>query len=712
MPTRGKHEESKHADAECGCGPMSLRLLMRGWTLAIALVATGALAAAANASADTGPLVWGSPVTYATVDPTGGGTLFVSIACPSDGNCVAAGYNETESGGQVTVPVFAVETGGVWGPAITITSTDLPGDASSSATANAGLNSISCSSTTSCVAAGFYTNFGNGTEAMVVPITIGGGTGVAGPAAEITPPTEPASDSDHVAMLNSISCSPDGCAAVGEYADSSGNTEPMLAVAGVDGTWTASEVSTTQLTPAPDGDIGLTSISCPVSGGACEAVGNYDSSGDNYPWAVQISGGGAETAQNITMPADNVPLASMPVAFLTANGVSQVSCPTAGACTAAGSYPSSGGTLNDYAVPITGGTPGTVVTVNTPPTEVLSFVDGLYCSDNGDCVLAGLTLNEASGSETFTSFYATETSGVWAPPSSFSSRLDSIVITLGCSSGTNCAAYGEDALGESTFFMSSSSPLSILTSSLPTATVGVPYSATVQAAGGAGTSDWSVSSGTLPAGLSLNAATGVLSGTPTTSGNDGFVVTDTVSGPPPQTATAGVSINVAAAPASATPTTTTGSTPPPTTTTPVSTPTVTTAAAAVAKLGKVSAKGAKVNAMISCSNAACKGALTLTAIEHLKGKKVTAVTARAKATAAKAKAKPKTKTITLAKASYTVAAGKSEAVTLTLKGGAAKLLTARHALPAKLALTPSGSKKATATKTVTLKPETTKKKKK
>jgi len=58
--------------------------------------------------------------------------------------------------------------------------------------------------------------------------------------------------------------------------------------------------------------------------------------------------------------------------------------------------------------------------------------------------------------------------------------------------------------------------LSITTASLPTASVGSPYSLTLAASGGSGTKSWTLGAGSLPAGLSL-ASNGVLSGTPTTS---------------------------------------------------------------------------------------------------------------------------------------------------------------------------------------------------
>jgi hypothetical protein len=62
----------------------------------------------------------------------------------------------------------------------------------------------------------------------------------------------------------------------------------------------------------------------------------------------------------------------------------------------------------------------------------------------------------------------------------------------------------------------SESPVGILTDSLPHGTVGVPYSAQLEATGGDGNYIWRISSGELPAGLVLDSLTGIISGTPTT----------------------------------------------------------------------------------------------------------------------------------------------------------------------------------------------------
>jgi len=74
-----------------------------------------------------------------------------------------------------------------------------------------------------------------------------------------------------------------------------------------------------------------------------------------------------------------------------------------------------------------------------------------------------------------------------------------------------------------------------LTGSLPNATLGVPYTQTLTATGGITPYTYSITAGSLPAGLSMSSA-GVISGTPTTVGASSFTVTVTDAEPTPQTA--------------------------------------------------------------------------------------------------------------------------------------------------------------------------------
>jgi hypothetical protein len=66
-------------------------------------------------------------------------------------------------------------------------------------------------------------------------------------------------------------------------------------------------------------------------------------------------------------------------------------------------------------------------------------------------------------------------------------------------------------------------PLTVATASLSSGTVGTAYSQTLAASGGTGGYTWSISSGTLPAGLNLSAA-GTISGTPTATGTANLTV--------------------------------------------------------------------------------------------------------------------------------------------------------------------------------------------
>jgi hypothetical protein len=59
---------------------------------------------------------------------------------------------------------------------------------------------------------------------------------------------------------------------------------------------------------------------------------------------------------------------------------------------------------------------------------------------------------------------------------------------------------------------------------------GTAYTATVTASGGIGTVSYAVTAGTLPAGLSLNAATGEISGSPSAAGTSNFTITATYTG--------------------------------------------------------------------------------------------------------------------------------------------------------------------------------------
>ncbi len=87
-------------------------------------------------------------------------------------------------------------------------------------------------------------------------------------------------------------------------------------------------------------------------------------------------------------------------------------------------------------------------------------------------------------------------------------------------------------------------PPSIISSSLPIGEQYAAYSATLAAMGGQSPYTWSISTGSLPAGLSLNASTGAITGTPTTTGTSNFTVQVTDSSLPANSATKALSVNI------------------------------------------------------------------------------------------------------------------------------------------------------------------------
>ncbi|WP_082661677.1 beta strand repeat-containing protein [Terracidiphilus gabretensis] len=84
---------------------------------------------------------------------------------------------------------------------------------------------------------------------------------------------------------------------------------------------------------------------------------------------------------------------------------------------------------------------------------------------------------------------------------------------------------GGSESGTTTIVIGGAAALTIITpSTLPTAYVNVPYSQTIAVSGGVQPYTFSVSTGSLPAGLSLNATTGVISGTPAATGISTFTI--------------------------------------------------------------------------------------------------------------------------------------------------------------------------------------------
>jgi hypothetical protein len=135
----------------------------------------------------------------------------------------------------------------------------------------------------------------------------------------------------------------------------------------------------------------------------------------------------------------------------------------------------------------------------------------------------------------------------WSSSSTAVATVGAAGLATARATGTTTISAAVGAVSGSTTLSVQPAPLGVTTASLAGGTQFLAYSATLTASGGTPPYAWSLATGSLPPGLSLDAATGAISGTPSTSGTYGFTaqVTDSAA----RTATKALSIAVAAAPA-------------------------------------------------------------------------------------------------------------------------------------------------------------------
>ncbi|WP_081609260.1 putative Ig domain-containing protein [Pseudomonas sp. CBZ-4] len=118
----------------------------------------------------------------------------------------------------------------------------------------------------------------------------------------------------------------------------------------------------------------------------------------------------------------------------------------------------------------------------------------------------------------------------------------------GTDSFTYTATNGSGTSSPATVTVTVAAPtISISPLSLPNATIDTAYSQTISSSGSLAPYSYAISSGSLPAGLSLSPA-GALSGTPTVSGNFNFTVTASDAGTPVSTGARAYSFTVNAVP--------------------------------------------------------------------------------------------------------------------------------------------------------------------
>jgi hypothetical protein len=363
-----------------------------------------------------------------------------SVSCGATNSCVAVGSYVAAGASR---PMSLTETRGLWSPGRAIA---LPGDATASAPSSSGpvtrLNGVACPAVGQCVAVGTYKS-SSGFSAMIASAS----GGVFGAATRVPLPAHAAS-AGQLASLFAVSCVHWGyCTAVGTYADASGDQLP-LAVSEHAGTWgPARSPALPGGALAVDQLAALDGVSC-EGAGACRAVGGFvDGGGFKLMALTEAQGMWLASAKGavIDLPGDAAPLATAE-----GNGLTAIDCTQSDSCVAVGQYATAGGyvALSTHA---TSGSWSAAAAVPAPSTPVVAgssfdVLSAISCTSAGACMAVGTYGNAATRLPfTATMTSSTFTAGVEGSISlaDASSPLSAHFTSLRCFSPSACLVVGD-----------------------------------------------------------------------------------------------------------------------------------------------------------------------------------------------------------------------------------------------------------------------------
>jgi hypothetical protein len=370
---------------------------------------------------------WGTGV-EATLPGDAGtnpGVELRSVSCPSAGNCAAVGdYDDTTGFPQ---GLLLSESSGTWAQGVEAM---LPMNAN--ATPNVFINSVSCPSAGNCSAVGGYTdNIGNRQGLL---LSESSGTWAQG--VELAPPA--GASSDLRPNIQSVSCPSAGnCSAVGRYADSSGHFQGVLLTES-SGLWAQGVEATLPAGANATPNVFINSVSCP-SAGNCSAVGSYADSSSHGQGLLLSESGGTWAAIEASPPAN---AGTNPNA-----NVGSVSCPSAGNCSAIGTYEDSSSHFQGVFLSEDSGTWATTpgLEASLPPdagTDPSVNMNSVSCPSAGNCSAVG---SYSDNSFNQLGLLLSESAGTWAagiaatPPAA---SPDFGPSSVSCPSAGNCGAVG------------------------------------------------------------------------------------------------------------------------------------------------------------------------------------------------------------------------------------------------------------------------------
>ena len=145
-------------------------------------------------------------------------------------------------------------------------------------------------------------------------------------------------------------------------------------------------------------------------------------------------------------------------------------------------------------------------------------------SANSNIVIGATQQFTATGTYSDGSTRNVTSQTTWTSSSPGVATINAAGLATGVSIGTTTISATLAGVVGATTLTVQAAPLVITTTSLSNGVSNTVYMATLAASGGVVPYTWSILSGTLPAGLTLNSGTGVISGTPTATGTFNFTV--------------------------------------------------------------------------------------------------------------------------------------------------------------------------------------------
>ena len=340
----------------------------------------------------------------AAATPSGGTqSYFNGVSCASSSACAAVGQYRNSAGKEVTLAERWNGTG--WA----VQSTPNPNGAQDDF-----LSEVSCTASTACTAVGSYNTSAGGSATLAEGFN---------PSWSVKAPPNPTGA--QASALQAVSCAADSsCTAAGFDRNSTG--VPVTLAERWNGTgWRI------QSTPNPTGakESYLDGVSCP-STVACTAVG-YDTDGGGIPVTLaEVWNGSSWTIQSTPNPAGAT--ASV------LNG--GVSCTSSSACTAVGIYRNSSGATVTLAERWNGGS-WTIQSTPNPSRAKASALNGVSCTTDSACSAAGYYTDTAGTIVTL----AERWNAGWTIQSipNPTDANDSALNEVSCTTASTCTAIGQ-----------------------------------------------------------------------------------------------------------------------------------------------------------------------------------------------------------------------------------------------------------------------------